>query len=86
MGRLSLDVFDNLVESCVMIVVLSNFVLIFDDLNCIMDGGKPGTRYDKVEDKLGIVKDKIEEDEGKEDQDVAGDHGDQAVQALHTAQ
>ena len=41
-----------------------------DDLNGIMDGVKPGTRYDKVEDKLGIVEDKIEEDEGKEDDEI----------------
>ena len=37
-----------------------------DDLNTVVIGVKPGTRYNATEDKLEVVEDQIESDEEKE--------------------
>ena len=37
-----------------------------DDLNTVVNGVKPGTKYNDAEEKLEIVEDKVETDQGKE--------------------
>ena len=41
-----------------------------DDLNTVVIGVKPGTRYNAAEDKLEVVEDQIESDEEKEGDEI----------------